>query len=202
MIAKFDNYLKETDNKQKTMILFSFIVAIGFLLNQFVVPMMEQGDELRESVETLQYEVSKNSNKRLKRTLVKKKKDLLLKKEQLREQKEEVDYIISKVYKIKYAFFDEKRWAETLDEMLSFSVKRDIKVISLKSKNTDDITKYIFKQKKGININGVGRYRDVLALIQHIENFETLLEFKKIDIHLEDSKVAFDFDISVYGAGL
>ena len=50
----FDNYLKTADKNQKLMIFASFIIAVGFLLNQFVPPMLERQSELIDSVETMQ----------------------------------------------------------------------------------------------------------------------------------------------------
>ena len=198
----FDNYLITADKNQKLMIFASFIIAIGFLLNQFVPPMLERQDELRSSVDTLQLSLSRNSTSKLKKQLSNKTKELLVAKEKLEVQKDEIDYVMSNIYKIRYAFFNDMRWANTLDNILQFSVQRDLKVSSLKSSDVKDGSISIFKLKKNIKLDGVGRYRDILALIQYIENFETLLEFNKIDMNLVKDGVEFSLEISAYGVGL
>ena len=109
---------------------------------------------------------------------------------------------MSNVYKIRYAFFNDMRWANTLDNILRFSVKRDLKVSSLKSSDAKDGSISFLKLRKNIKLDGVGKYRDILALIQYIENFETLLEFNKIDMNLAKDGVEFSFEISAYGVGL
>jgi Tfp pilus assembly protein PilO len=94
------------------------------------------------------------------------------------------------------------RWANTLDNILKFSVERNLKVSSLKSSDAKDGSTSIFKLKKSIKLDGVGQYRDILALVQYIENFETLLEFNNIDMSLVKEGVKFSFEISAYGVGL
>ena len=197
-----DNYLKTADKNQKMMIFISFIIAIGFLLNQFVPSMLERQSDLRSSVDTLQLSLSKNTTRKLKKQLSKKTKELLVAKEKLEVQKGEIDYVMSNVYKIRYAFFNDMRWANTLDNILRFSVQRDLKVSSLKSSDAKDGSTSFFKLRKNIKLDGIGRYRDILALIQYIENFETLLEFNKIDMNLVKDGVEFSFEISAYGVGL
>ena len=197
-----DNYLKTADKNQKLMILASFIITVGFLLNQFVPSMLERQSELRSSVDTLQLNLSRNTTGKLKKQLSKKTKELLVAKEKLEIQKNEVDYVMSNVYKIRYAFFNDMRWANTLDNILRFSVQRDLKVSSLKSSDAKDDLISIFKLKKNIKLDGIGKYRDILALIQYIENFETLLEFNKIDMNLAKDGVEFSFEMNVYGVGL
>jgi len=172
-----DNYLKTADKNQKLMIFASFIIAVGFLLNQFAVPMLERQSDLQDSVDTLQLNLSKDNTNRLKRELSKKSKELLKEKEELSVQKEEIDYIMSNVYKIRYAFFNDLRWANTLDDVLRFSVEKNLKISSLKSSDVKDVSTNFFKQKKSIKIDGSGRYADILTLIQYMENFDTLLEF-------------------------
>ncbi len=198
----FDKYLMSVDKNQKLMIFASFIIVIGFLLNQFAVPMLERQTELQNSVDSLQLSLSKNSTNRLKKQLSQKSKELLIKKEELSAQKEEINYIMSNIYKIKYAFFDDMHWANTLDDILRFSVERDLKIISLKSGDLKDDSTSIIKQKKSIIINGSGRYNNILALIQYIENFNTLLEFKLIEMTLVKDSVEFSLEINAYGVGL
>ena len=201
-MKSFDNYLKTADRNQKLMVFASFIIAIGFLLNQFVPPMLERQSELRDSVETMQLNLSRNTTSKLKKQLSIKKKELLGAKEDLQIQKDEVNYVMSNVYKIRYAFFNDMRWANTLDDMLRFSVQNNLKISSLKSNDAKDGTTSIFKLKKSITIDGVGGYADILSLIQYIENFKTLLEFNKIDMILGKDGVEFSFEISAYGVGL
>jgi len=197
-----DNYLKTADKNQKLMIFASFIIAIGFLLNQFLPPMLERQTELKNSVNTLQLSLSKNTTNRLKKQFSKKTKELLIKQEELEVQKNEIDYVMSSVYKIKYAFFNDMRWANTLDNILRFSVIKNLKIESLKSNDVKDGSIHIFKLKKNIKIDGSGRYADILTLLQYIENFETLLEFKLIDLTLVKDSVEFSLEINAYGVGL
>jgi len=201
-MKQFENYLKTADMKQKMMIFLSFFIAVGFLLNQFVSPMLDSQTELQDNVDRLQLEISRNLSNKLKKQLSTKTKELLSAKEEFDLQKNDINFVMSNVYKIKYAFFNDIRWANTLDDMLRYSVQKNLKVSSLKSLNAIDDSKNIIKEKKSINITGVGRYANIVDFIQYIENFDTLLKFNKVDMKLVDDGVAFEFEISTYGVGL
>lgn len=201
-MKQFDNYLKTADKNQKWMIIISFFVAVGFLLNQFVTPMLDRQTELQDNVDRLQLEISRNLTSKLKRQIANKTKELMKSKEEFEVQKNDINFVMSNIYKIKYAFFNDMHWANTLDKMLRYSVKKNLKILSLKSNDVEDEFKNIIKEKKNIKILGVGKYANILEFIQYIENFDTLLKFNKIDIKLVEDGVEFDFDISAYGVGL
>ncbi len=197
-----DNYLKTADKNQKLMIFASFFIAVGFLLNHFVPPMLERQSELRDSVEMMQMKISKNSVKSLKKQLEKKNQELLTLKEDLVVKKGEVDFIMSQIYKIRYAFFDDMRWANTLDDILKFSVERNLKIYSLRSVDAKEDISSMIKPKESIEIDGIGRFADIVSLIQYIENFDTLLEFNSIEMNLVEDGVEFSYELSAYGVGL
>lgn len=201
-MKNFDNYLKTTDKKQKIMIILSFIICVGFLLNQFIPPLIERQKELIQSVDSLETRLSKNNTSRLKGMLALRKKALLSANEELDSKKDEINYIMSNIYKIKYSFFNDTQWANTLDDMLRYSIRKNLKVISLKNSDATESSSSIIKHKKNIKINGTGSYKDILSFLQYIENFDSLLVFKNIDLALEKDEVAFDFEINAYGAGL
>ena len=201
-MKSFENYLKTADIKQKMMIFFSFFIVIGFLLNYFVSPMLEKQNELQASVDRLQVDLSRNLAGKLKRQLTRKTKELLKAKDELESQKSDTNYLISGIYGIPYASFSDMRWANTLDDILRFSVRKNLKVESLKSIDIVDTSKTIIKKKKDINILGSGRYANILEAMQYIENFDTLLEFNKVTMKLVNKSVEFEFDLSAYGVGL
>ncbi len=83
----FDNYLKTADKNQKLMIFASFIIVVGFLLNHFVPPMLERQNELRDTVDTIQLNLSRNTTGKLKKQLLHQNKELMKIKEELEVQK-------------------------------------------------------------------------------------------------------------------
>lgn len=202
-MKSLDNYLKTADTKQKILIVLSFFMAVGFVLNLILPSMLSQKEELLYSVEDLTTKLSKNRVKRLKQDLNKLKSEVLKKKEILNKKQEDIDFVVSNVYKIRYAFFNDLKWAKILDEMLAYSLKRDIKIVSLKNFDVQDGSKHIIKHKKTIHLTGIGRYKDIVLFMQYIENFYALVSFNKIDMKLEDDKkVFFEFDLNVFGVGL
>lgn len=201
-MKQFEKYLKTVDIKQKMMIFISFFIVVGFLLNQFVTPMLEHQTKLQDNVDRLQLEISRNLTSKLKKQLSNKTKELLKAKEEFEVQKEEINFVMSNIYHIKYASFNDIRWANTLDDMLRYSVQKNLKVKSLKSIDVVDDSKNIVKKRKNINITGIGKYANILEFMQYIENFDTLLEFNKVDIKLVNEGVEFSFELSAYGVRL
>ncbi len=201
-MKKLDEYLKTADKKQKLMLVALFIMIVGFSFNEFVVPMVEQNGALEEHIEEMKLKVSEKEITKLKKQLASKNKKLMKQRDDLEIKKDEMDYVISNIHKIKYAFFDDIQWANSLDDILKFSVKKSIKILSLRSSDAKEDLQNILKLQKHIVIDGSGRYVDIVALIQYIEQFETLVDFNSIDISLAGGSVKFSFDLSVYGVGL
>ena len=164
---KIDEYLNSIDTKQKVMIAISFVLCLFFVLNQVVPPMIEKRDELNYSINDLEMKISKNCLKRLKREERALKKKLLAKKEEVNKKRENVDFIVSNLYKIRYAFFNDLKWAKILDEILAYSLKRDIKIVSLKNFDVQDGSKQTIKHKKNIKITGIGSYKNIVLFIKN-----------------------------------
>lgn len=199
---KLDKYLKTVDKKQKYMLYISFLVCLYFIFNEIVPPMLERQNTLIENISSVEAKTEKNSINRLKRQLSTKNKDLLKVNEELELQKEDLDFLISNIYKIKYIAFSDLDWANRLDDILKYSVKNNLKISSLKISGGVNDSVNLIKHKRTIKISGTGSYRNILAYIQYIENFNTLLEFKNIKMNLIKESVAFDFEINIYGIGL
>lgn len=201
-MKQFDDYLKKADIKQKLMIYTSFILILGLLLNQFVPPMLEKRDTYLEEIDRLERDITRNTAKRYKQRLKKKNQQLLVAKEEIQKAQEDIFFVMSNINKIEYAFFSDKKWANSIDDILKQSVQRDIKIISLKNESFEDIQQSIIKHKKTITINGTGTYPDILAFVQYIENINTLLEFKVIELKQDKDGVAFSLAFNLYGVGL
>ncbi|WP_458701607.1 hypothetical protein ACKGJI_05660 [Sulfurospirillum sp. 1307] len=200
---KFDKYLKTASTKEKVMIVLSFFLGIGLVLNLVLPDILAQKDELTYSVEDLEMKLSRNNISRVKRELAKIKKEVLKKKEEIDKKQEDLDFVVSNVYKIKYALFNDLKLTKMLDEILAYSVKRDIKIISLKNSDIKEDSVSLLKKKKKITISGVGNYKDIVLFMQYIENFKALVSFEKIEMKLsEKEQVQFDLQMDVYGVGL
>jgi seryl-tRNA synthetase len=178
------------------------MICLYFVFNEIVPPMLERQNTLIENISSVEAKTEKNSINTLKRQLSSKNKELLKVKEELEFQKEDIDFLMSNIYKIKYISFNDLDWANRLNDILKYSVKNNLKISSLKNSDIADNSVNIIKDKRSIKISGTGSYRNILAYIQYIENFHTLLEFKNIKMNLIKDTVAFEFEIKLYGIGL
>lgn len=109
---------------------------------------------------------------------------------------------MSNIYKIQYATFSEKRWANTLDLILKDSVQRGLDIKYIKSLDLKDESINIVKSKKTLGIQGTGNYYDIVKFINYITTLDSLLDIKSSVIELEKTSLKFTLEIDIYGVGL
>ncbi len=200
---KLENFLKIADTKQKTMIILSFLLILGLVLNEIVPPLLLKKERLDADTRSLELKIAKNSIKKFNLKLKQIQKEILTKREVLEKKQEDINYIASKVYEIKYVLFDDLKWTEFLNDILKYSLERNIKNLVIKNKSVNKATELFLKHKKNVQVSGVGRYRDILLFLQYIENLDVLVAINKIDLEQSnDKKVLFDLELNVYGVEL
>ncbi len=199
---KIEKYLSSIDKRQKYLIYFMIFGLIFYLFVQIILPMKENQTILQSQIDELQVKLSNNSLKRLKKQRDSKKRVFLSLKQKQEKQKEDIDYLISGLYKLKYAFYDDKEWAKSIDNILKYSLVRNLKIDYIKSKDIKDDSKSMLKKKKSLQISGSGNYIDIVAYISYIDNLNSLLQFQKAEIKLSDKELKFNLLIDMYGIGL
>ncbi|MCF6173636.1 MAG: hypothetical protein L3J44_07660, partial [Campylobacteraceae bacterium] len=185
---KIEKYLTSVDKRQKYLIYFIIFGLVFYVFIQLMMPIKENMNILQSRINELQVKLSNNSLSKFKRQKNIKKKEILALSSKRDKQKEDIDHLISGLYKLKYAFYDKKEWAKSIDDILRYSLARNLKIDYLKSFDTKDkISNNLLKQKGSLEISGSGNYVDIVAFISYIDNLNTLLQFKKIDIKLVDN---------------
>ncbi len=198
-----EKYLTNTPKRQKYLVYLIILGLMIYIFVQILTPMLNTKETLVSSIENLQVKLSRNSLSRLKKQVITKNRELLTLKSKQEKQKEEIDYLISGLYKLKYAFYDNKEWAQSIKNILKNSLSRNLKIDYLKSIDVkDEKSNNILKKKRSLEISGSGNYIDIAAFISYIDNLNTLLQFTKTDITLKDKTLNFNLYIDMYGIGL
>ncbi len=204
IFKKLDSYLNRLPKSQMVM-LYLMVLFVGISLVYNLVPdMIEKRDLLEDEVTTLQRNINRSSTLRLKRALENNRKILLQKKEEFKRLKAQTSLILSKLYSLKFAFFDEKEWINTLDKILNRSVVYNIKIKYVKNSNTN-ITKQIstlVKKKKNITIEAEGSFADMVRYINYIESLPVLLRLNTLRLYGYDGKVNALMMLDAYGVGI
>ena len=168
-----------------------------------MMPLKQNIDVLQNRIGGLQVKLSKNSLGKLKRQKSLKKKEFLLLESKKDKQKEYINQLISKLYGLKYAFYDKKEWAKSIDDILRYSLVRNLNIEYLKSFDAKEMTSSgLLKQKGILEIGGSGNYTDIVAFISYIDNLNALLQFENMEIKLADTGLSFKLKIDMYGIGL
>jgi len=200
---KIEKYLTTVEKRQKYLIYFMIFGVMCYIFAQIIIPMKDNIDVLHSKIDELQVKLSNNSLHKLKRQKNLKIKKLLTLESTKQKQKEDIDHLISKLYKLKYAFYDKKEWAKSIDDILKYSLIRNLKINYLKSKDAKaKVTNGLLKQKGSLEISGSGNYIDIVAFMSYIDNLNTLLQFRKTDIQLINNELKFNLLIDMYGIGL
>ncbi len=200
---KIEKYLNGAEKKQKYLIYLMIFGLIFYIFIQIIMPIKENIDIMDSQISQLQTKLINNSLKKLRRRKELKSKEALALKSKQEEQKEEINHLISGLYKLKYAFYDDKEWAKSLDDILKYSVKRDLKIDYIKSINVKNTKSHeLLKKKRSLEISGSGNYTDIVAFISYIDNLNTLLKFKNTQIKLDGENLKFKLFVDMYGIGL
>ncbi len=203
IFIKFDNYIKNLPKSQIYMLYLAIILIAISLFYNFVPDMIDRRDLLQTNIVTLKRNIKINSIKRLSQVLKNDSQFLLKEKDKFLKQKEQIKLLMSKLYGLEFAFFDEKEWVGMLDKVLQRSLRYNIKIKYVKNSNiAQNEKKSLIKKKKHIEIEGDGSYEEVVRYMHFIESLPVLLKFNDIKFIGHKGKVDFDMSFDTYGIGL
>lgn len=202
-MKKFEQYLLRVNARQKWMIYASAVLIIVLVLNALSAPLSEELVLKEAQIENLQSGIAANTSAHLKKEIAQKTKGLMDLNDVIEKEKEQVSALMSSLYKIKYAFFNEKEFANTLDAMLKKSLRSNLTIAHIKTLELPkEANERLLKHKKRIEIIGFGEYKEIVAFIAHIEQQDLLLSFNTIKIEAGDKHVNFTLLFDIYGIGL
>lgn len=198
-----ENYLSKIDKKQRGMIYASVLLLVLLVCNTLSAPMVEEQQQLVSQIDALKTTIEKNKTQALKKEIALASKELLTRTSETEAQKERITFLLSSLYSFQYAFFNEKEFANALDEILQKSISANlgidyIKSIALKNEESPQIVKH----KKRLEVSGIGGFKEIISLINHIENLKMLLKFESISLKSHENLVKFTLILDVYGIGL
>lgn len=202
-MKRVETYLTRLDKRQKSMVYLSLIGFLAFLVYQLSTPLLESYEEKQASLEQLQTNIASQNVTKIKSDLATKSKELLALNHGVEQSQEKITSLMSSLYTLRYAFFDEKEFANALDEMLQTSLKRGISIVSIRNipfKQDGDVN--LVKHKKRLEIEGIGNYKEIIYFIHYLEHLNMLFKFETIKLESSKEDVKFHIVFDVYGIGL
>lgn len=202
-MTKFENYLLHVDKKQKMMIYAIVVIVLVFVINSISTPLQEELQSIQSNIATVEKSIAKNSINSFKKEIALKSKELLALKTEVEKQKETITALLAKLYTIKFAFFNEKEFANSLEEILKKSINEHLVIHHIKSVELpkEEAAK-LLKHKKRIEISGNGDYKAIVPFIHHIEELDAIVRFSSIKMETSLDKVKFLLVLDIYGVGL
>lgn len=202
-MKRVETYLTRLDKRQKWMVYLSVIGVLAFFIYQLSVPLVEVYEEKQASLELLQTNIASQNVNKIKNEIAVKSKELLSLNHAIEQSQEKITSLTSSLYALRYAFFDEKEFANALDEMLQTSLQRGISISSIRTValKHEESAKLI-KHKKRIAIEGIGDYKEIVYFIHYLEHLNMLFKFETITLESLKEGITFHVVLDVYGIGL
>lgn len=199
----FETNLRKMSVRHIIMVYSIIIFLVIFTINILSSPLNEKKETLISEIETLHVRISNNKNGILKKEISTLSNELVLLKNKVEIEKEKITFLIDSLYKIKYAFFNENEFANTLDEVLKSSITTKLNINYIKNLPLGvDENIFLLKHKKRLEISGSGGYKEILMLMNHIRNLDMLMKLENLLLSSSEETVTFKFTIDLFGIGL
>ncbi len=199
---KFDDYVVKLPKSQKYLLYFLIVALFSGIAYNTIPGLIEKKDTLLSNIFKIQRNINNNRTLILKKALLKDRKIILQQQKKIDKEEEQINYLISQLYGLKFAFFDEKEWVSTLNKILKKSIIYNIKITAIKNDIVNNNKNNLIEVKKTITITGEGDYIDILRYINYIESLHNLFRFKKISIISSVKGLNFEIIFDAYGIGL
>ncbi len=201
VFKKISEYLENLPKSQFIMLYVVIIIAGISILYNIVPNMISSNNQLKNEVNILQRNIQISSISILNKTLKNNRKILLQKKENFLKLKEQTTFIMSQMYSLKFAFFNEREWISSLQKILQKSVNYGIEIKYVKNSNINKhIQKFsLIENKKNIEIEAIGKFANLVQYIHYIESLPILLKFNTIDFDNQKGKVRALLKFNTFG---
>ncbi|RLA71602.1 MAG: hypothetical protein DRG78_25005 [Epsilonproteobacteria bacterium] len=110
--------------------------------------------------------------------------------------KDNNNYIKSKIETISSLIYDERTWGEYLHSISNNAQKYGVQIVNFTTKNT--LSSNQFGHMLDINIKSTGDFRNTLKFINSLETSELVVDIHSLDIRAEDT-LNSDLNLSVWG---
>ncbi len=167
------------------------------------------GESMSQEIETKESSIS-SLEKRLQQSIIpllhKKsrslKEEILVLNDTSGEVSQKLNFIATKLDELKFIVYNEKETAQILDEILKNSLKNNINIEMIRTKDVSSESETFVVAKESISIIGSGSYEDITLLIHYIDSLKSLLELKRIHINIQEDVTKFELYILHHGVEL
>jgi len=117
-------------------------------------------------------------------------------KNELIANKDNNDYIKSKIETISSLIYDERTWGEYLHSISNNAQKHGVQIVNFTTKNT--LKSNQFGHMLDINIKSTGNFKNTLKFINSLEQSELVVDIHRLSIKAQE-RLNSDLNLSVWG---
>lgn len=204
-IEGIETYLSNLSRTNKMIAYMTPVILIGLFIFSLVIPyQVDQTDILVQESSNLQSSLTSKRLTKLSSKIYENDNQILSLKDEINQQKDNVHYLTAKLSQIKHTSFDQQNWTTILDMLLKHSVDSNLEINYIKNKDIESSRQSDpIQPVKEVQIEGIGRYQDIISLVTLIENIQMLIVFSKIKLTDQDeNSVNFTLHFTIYKVAL
>jgi Tfp pilus assembly protein PilO len=200
-IEELELQLAEMPKKKLYFIYGGIIVLLVFLSwNLYGQNLSQEIDSKQSSVDTLENKIKKSSIRSYNIAIKNAKNEILSLNDEIDKLKAQERFINSELKSIDFIFFDQKGVANILDNILKQSVKKSIDIDTIEYSDKNSLYEPHIYEKENIQIKGEASYKNILYLINKVDNINALLKIQEINIYVDENQTTnFDLNVSYFG---
>lgn len=198
-----ETYLARLDKRQLWMVYLSLVGILAFFIYQLSMPLVESYEEKQANLEVLQSNIAAQNVNKIKSEMAAKSKELSSLQHSIEQSQDKITSLKASLSSLKYAFFNEKEFANALDEILQMSLKRGLLIGTIRNipLKQDESVKLV-KHKKRIEVEGIGSYKEIVYFVHYLEHLPMLFKFETITLEEAKEGVKFHLVFDAYGIDL
>jgi Tfp pilus assembly protein PilO len=174
------------------------ILALGWY--GWIEDLQMQADGMETKAEQLQQKVLRNDLRLYAAKIKKVQRTRLALAEKLQRKEAAKRYLQSRFESIGFIWFNQRGFAQLLDRILKKSVELGVRIDLVEVKDAGRPLTPLIETKKRLDIEGGGRFADIVKLATYIESLEAMLKIDDLGFELDKGgKSLFHMTVLTYG---
>ncbi len=204
-LEKLDNYFEDKSDSHFYMVIIMIIAVVGYISYAVLIPMTEK--PLKRDLKTKASlesqikghkaylaKITVNGDKRYK--IKQLQAEIKREKENLKQLQQLNQYFDIQIQSLSELLFNDKNWARFLDSIAKKGKKHHIHITEISNEFIEN--QKSFGHVLEIGIKCEGKYRDMLAFMNAIEESELVVDIYQVKLE-SDTKIQGELKVSVWG---
>ncbi len=175
---------------------------IGYAVYTFVYPITDEGlTNTKSQISSVQQKIAQKQNYLATHSIAalnKGKRELKRKEIEYDNTIYKMSYVDNKLTELSYLLFDDKSWANFVDNISELAKKYNVDIQEIGNKFYDPTYKKITHVAE-VDVRSSGKTKDMIKFLNAIEESQLVIDVNNIKLDRPDEKIEGSFNIAVWG---